>query len=243
MLKPHFTQEQLVQVARLSPQDVKYINACRGLQNKIGAAYQLCFIKLFNRFPAQSPFEPIEELATFVAIQLDIPRDELQRYALQRSTFFRHQDELCVYLGLKKFDSRTVSLLNPFLFQQALQIQAVESLFLRATEFLKDRRILNPADDTIERLIQTQREKARKHVFSRINAAITPALRQELDTLLIVGQDTYSKLYKIKEVPKKPSAQAMKQLAEKLALIEGAGALTVNLDWLNVSGGPSPLAL
>ena len=77
MLKPHFTQGQLVQVAHLSDEDIEYLNACRGAQNKIGSAYQLCFIKLFNRFPVQVPFEILDELATFIAIQMDIPRKEL----------------------------------------------------------------------------------------------------------------------------------------------------------------------
>jgi hypothetical protein len=53
MLKPHFTQEQLVQAARLSDGDFEYLASCRGAQNKIGSAYQLCYIKLFNRFPVQ----------------------------------------------------------------------------------------------------------------------------------------------------------------------------------------------
>jgi hypothetical protein len=78
MNKLHFTQEQLTKVAQLSDEDVSVINECRGTYNKLGFAYQLCHVRLFNRFPAQSPFEPIEELATFVAVQLDIPVEQLE---------------------------------------------------------------------------------------------------------------------------------------------------------------------
>jgi len=153
MHKPHFTQEQLAQVAKLSDSDIERVNENRGTQNKLGFAYQLCYVKLFNRLPTQSNFEPLEELATFVAVQLDITREQLPGYAAQKSTFFYHQEELCSYLHLEKFNENTEAILRTHLLEQALQIQPTESLFIKATEFLKERRTLNPSDDTIERLI------------------------------------------------------------------------------------------
>jgi hypothetical protein len=233
MNKPHFTQEQLAQVAKLSDSDIKRVNEYRGMKNKLGFAYQLCCVKLFNKLPAQTPFDSVEELATFVAVQLDIPREQLTTYAAQKSTFFRHQEDLCSYLHLEKFNENLENLLKAHLFQQALQIQPTEPLFIKATEFLKERKILNPADDTIVRLIQTQREKARKYIFKKISVEITPVLKQELDELLIIGNESYSKLYQIKDVPQKPSTAAIKLLANKLVMIEQTGVLPINLDWLN----------
>src|SRR2546423_11207786 len=121
MLKPHFTQEQLVQVARLSDGDMEYLNACRGAQNKIGSAYQLCFIKLFNRLPVQVPFEILDELATFIAMQMDIPREELIAYALRQPTISEHQEQLRRYLKLGRFDKPAETTLREYLFHQALQ--------------------------------------------------------------------------------------------------------------------------
>ena len=203
------------------------------MQSKLGYAYQLCYIKLFNRLPIQSNFESVEELATFVGVQLDITREMLPGYAAQKATFFRHQEDLCSYLHLEKFNENTEAILRPHLFQQALQIQPTESLFIKATEFLKERRTLNPSDDTIERLIQTQREKARKYILEKIYEEIAPPIKLALDDLLIVGTESYSKLYQIKEVPQKPSAAAIKALANKLVMIEQTGVLTIKLDWLN----------
>src|SRR5660398_227220 len=71
------------------------------MQSKLGYAYQLCYIKLFNRLPIQSNFESVEELATFVGVQLDITREMLPGYAAQKATFFRHQEDLCSYLHLR----------------------------------------------------------------------------------------------------------------------------------------------
>jgi hypothetical protein len=71
---------------------------------------------------APSPFEIIEELATFVAVQLGIPKEQLTVYAAQKSTFFRHQTDIRTYLRLEKFTKRTEASLRTFLFHQAQQI-------------------------------------------------------------------------------------------------------------------------
>ncbi len=234
MNKLHFTQEQLVQVAKLSDADIRIINGCRWEHNRLGFAYQLCYVKLFNRFPVQSPPELIDELATFVAVQLDIPKENLHTYSsLRQATVSEHQEIIRTYLHVEKYNQDNENALKDYIFQQALQIQATESLFVKSTKFLKEQQILNPSDGTIERLIQTQREKARAYIFERISAEVSSEIQQELDTLLIVGTETYSKLHQIKEVPQKPSAAAMKLLADKLSLIEQTGVLTIQLAWLN----------
>jgi hypothetical protein len=158
----HFTQVQLAQVAKLTDVDINKVREYRGTQNRLGFAYQLCYVKLFNRLPAQGSFEVAEELATFVAVQLDIPKEQLSMYAAQKSTYFRHQEALCRYLHVEKFNAQAEIALKACLFQQALQIQTSESLFVKATEFLKEQKILNPSsDNTIERIIQSQRNKVR----------------------------------------------------------------------------------
>lgn len=213
--------------------DIRRINECRGSQNRLGFAYQLCYVKLFNRLPTQSPFIAIEELATFVAVQLDLPREQLEEYALQQWTFSHHQEQIRAYLCVEKFSKAAEDALGDYLFHQAQQIHPKESLFMEATEFLKDKKILNPANDTIERLIQAQREKSKIYILEKINTLITQPLWQELDALLTVENESYSKLYQIKDVPKTPSAAAIKLLPDKLAMIEKTGILAIKLDWLN----------
>ncbi len=233
MNKINFTQDQLARVAKLSDEDMALINTCRGSHNKLGVAYQLCYVKLFNRFPAQSPFIVVEELATFVAVQLDVPVERLLTYASQQVTFSRQQEIIRGSLQVEKFSQATRVALNDYLFQQAQQIQPTESLLIRTTEFLKERKTLNPSDYTLERLIQALRDNARTTIFERVFNVLTPELKQSLDDLLIVDSRVYSKLYQIKDVPRKSSVAAMKLLADKLSLIEQTGVLQIDLGWLN----------
>jgi hypothetical protein len=58
-------------------------------------------------------------------------------------------------------------------------------------------------------------------------------LRQELNSLLTVENQSYSKLYQIKDVPKAPSAAGITLLSDKLTMIEKTGVLAIKLDWLN----------
>lgn len=162
------------------------LKSCRGAYNRLGLGYQLCHLKLFNRFPAYHPFIAVDELVGFVAVQLDVPMEHLSRYTKQKATFFRHQDTIRAHLKVKKYSRSVNAALEDYLMQLAQQIQVVESFFIKATEFLKERKVLSPSDDTIERLIQTQREKARTATFAEIAHVITPELKQALDDLLIV---------------------------------------------------------
>ena len=123
-------------------------------------------------------------------------------------------------------------LLTAYLHEQACQIQATDSLFMQAVDYLKEQRCLNPSDDTIGRLIQTEREKARTASYADIAHIVTPEIKAALDDLL-VADSQYSKLYQIKDVPHRPSAEGMKLLAEKLRMIEQTGIMSLDLGWLN----------
>jgi hypothetical protein len=80
MSKQHFTQGQLIQVAKLSEADMVVNNECRSPQTKLGLGYQLASVRLFNQFPPQVPFEPLEDIVTYMSLQLDIPPELIEQY-------------------------------------------------------------------------------------------------------------------------------------------------------------------
>jgi hypothetical protein len=164
MNKIHFSQDQLVQVAKLSDADMVAIDECRRPQNKLGFAYQLAFVRLFNQFPAQVPFEPLDDIVTYMSLQLDIPYDLIEQYKNRRQTIAEHRQRIQEYLQLRPFHSEGVQLLDGFLYKEALQIEPTDSLLVKATHFLRDNHTLNPAEDTLRRTIYEQRKKARKYI-------------------------------------------------------------------------------
>ena len=233
MQKPHFTQVQLVQVAKLSEADITVINECRSPQTKLGLGYQLASVRLFNQFPPQVPFEPLEDIVTYMSLQLDIPPELIELYKKRRETIAEHRKRIQEYLQLKPFHPDGVKVLDNFLYKEALQIEPTDSLLVKATHFLRDNHILNPAEDSLRRTIYEQRKKARKYIFETINVQLSSALKERLDALLQTGDQAVSAFHQIKDAPQKPSEAGMKLLSEKLMLIEQTGALTIKLDRLN----------
>src|SRR2546426_11150532 len=101
MNKLHFSQDQLVQVAKLSDTDMVVIDGCRRQQNKLGFAYQLAFVRLFNQFPAQVPFEPLDDIVAYMGLQLDIVPELIDQYKKRRQTIAEHRQRVQGYLQLK----------------------------------------------------------------------------------------------------------------------------------------------
>ena len=86
MRLPLYTHEQLVNIASFNTEDIEQINLCRRQHNCLGFGYQLAFIRLANRFPTQQPFEIVEDILTFVSIQLSISSKVISSYCQRRQT-------------------------------------------------------------------------------------------------------------------------------------------------------------
>ena len=107
-------------------------------------------------------------------------------------------------------------------------------MLARAREYLKREGTLFPAESGLVRIIGEQRRKAREAIATRVAGQLPREVSQALDELLEVDADvSVSRLQWIKENPAKPSPAAMRRLAEKLAVIETTGVLSVDLEWLN----------
>ena len=104
----------------------------------------------------------------------------------------------------------------------------------RAREYLKQESTLFPAESVLTRIIGEQRRKAREAIATKVAEELPRHVSQALDKLLeVAASETVSGLRWIKKNPAKPSAAAMRLLAEKLEVIEATGVLGIDLEWLN----------
>jgi Domain of unknown function (DUF4158) len=67
-----FSRNQLKRAASLTEEDFVQLAKCRRPHNRLGFAYQVAFVRLFDRFPQQQPFELLEEIFCFSAAQLEV---------------------------------------------------------------------------------------------------------------------------------------------------------------------------
>jgi hypothetical protein len=72
------SRDQLKRAASLTEEDFVQLGKCRRPHNRLGFAYQVAFVRLFDRFPQQQPFELFEELVCFSAAQLGLDAELIE---------------------------------------------------------------------------------------------------------------------------------------------------------------------
>ena len=174
--------------------------------NRLGFAYQVGFVRLFNRFPAQQPLEVCDEVLHFVSIQVGTDEARIADYAPWQHTTSEHQKRIRDYLKLVVFDAGQSKALERFVFEESCRLEQTASLLARAREFLKGRRALFPAESVLLRLVGEQKKRAREHIVAKLAGALSPGVIKVLDDLLEVKEgEAVSGLQGIKANPAKPS--------------------------------------
>ena len=228
------SRQQLKRAAALNGEDLKQIAKCRRSHNRLGFAYQVAFVRLFNRFPKQQPFEILDELVSLCAAQLGVDVGLIGLYRDRQQTISEHHQTIAGYLGLRHFGDAEAAQLEKFVFEESWHLEQTAALKAQAAEFLKEQRILEPAEFRIIRIVGEQRARAREHIFREVAGQVPRNLAVALDDLLMVRPgENVSGLQTIKANPSKPSAEAMLRLVSKLKAIEATGVLGVDLSWLN----------
>ena len=208
-MEHQYSQQALIEFGTLTVEDIKQVNRCRGCQNILGFAYQLIFVKLLNYFPAQEPFNIVDEILTSAGLQVSIDLDNIELYKKHREHIARHQDKIKAYLIIKKFGQTEEKRLKRFLLEVSSKIEQQGVLLTRAKQWLRENKILQPAKNTLLRLIVTQREQARKSIFTRIRKRLTKDTIETLDNLItVMPESNFSTLQQLKQPPKTPSADS-----------------------------------
>ncbi len=217
----------------LTEEDRTVIQRCRGEHNRLGFSYQLMFVKMFNQFPNQVPMNIQIQLLAFACLQMNCPMELIHAYKKRRQTVAEHQEQIRNYLNLNRFDKITIEKVNAFLFSEAQRTEHTSILLAKTERFLKEQQILQPARDTLERLIITQRQKARQFIYETLLSSLTEGQCASLEELLKVDDSRFSHLQQLKQAPAKPSPKALITLTRKLELIQSIGIASLDISWLN----------
>ncbi len=135
-------------------------------------------------------------------------------------------------MGLRLFNS-AVEEVEIHAFKLSYSLEQTGAITARMREYLKANHILEPALDTMQRIIQTQRQAARDAIYDQIYQALPVTTQQPLDQLLVTENNAYSMLHSLKQPPGLPSPSAFNKLAARIEVIEDTGILAIDLSWLN----------
>lgn len=233
MVFSSFSRQELVKHATLTQEDIFQINQCRFDHNRLGFAYQLCFIRLVNRFPGQQPLEIISELLSLVGDHLNIDLSLISEYDKRQATISEHQFKIRGYLRKNDLGEHETSLLKRFIFDEACRREPIGILTNQAKEFLREHGIIEPAFLVLQRLIKEQRNMAQQHIFRKVMEALPPGMAEKLDMLIDVQTGRISDFQNLKEPPARPSSDAIIRLTAKLKQIRDIGIIAIDLTWLN----------
>ena len=204
---PDVSRPRLIRDASFLEADRREIARRRGHHNRLGFAYQVAFVRVFGRFPRQTPLEIDGEILRFAALQLGTDAETIHAYAGRQQTVSEHQQRIGEYLRLRAFEAAdTADRLARFLEDEALRIERTASLLARARAWLRDEHVLAPADSVLRRAIGAARHKARALLTQRLAERLSAPMRDRLDALIAVDDDQpHSPLNRIKASPPNPS--------------------------------------
>jgi TnpA family transposase len=208
--------------------DLDLIAECRGDQNRMGFAIQLCFLRYPGR--AWTPQESIPmPMLGYVADQLRVTPDHLSGYALRDQTRREHLAKLVAVFGWKTFGLREHREVSTWLLTLARSTDRGLVLVGALLEELRQRRILAPALSVLDRLASAVRHRARREAYRTLIADLSAEQRARLDELLAPYPDSrLTHLGWLRQTGGAPNPTNILKGIERLAVLRKLG---IPADW------------
>src|ERR1700761_6732922 len=182
LFDPPTAPRELIRHYTLSAGDLAIIRRYRGEHNRLGCALMLCYLRYPGR-PLRAGERPPAELTAFVAEQIDILPTAIEAYLAAERKRQRHAVECQERLGLRYFSKRAAGELINALRPQALENDRLFHLAELVMEECRQRRIVVPAPQRLERLCVDLRFRARREIERRLTDGLSPEQRHQLDAL------------------------------------------------------------
>lgn len=196
--------------------DQSLIDQRRGEANRLGIAVQLCLLRWPGQgLPADAGVPDL--LLRWLAHQLGVDPGCWPLYAEREATRREHLLELRAYLGLESFGLQHYRPAVQVATELALQTDKGIVLANRVVEVLRQRRIILPSVEVIERLCAEAITRANRQIYASLTDPLTALHRQRLDDLLKRQEGTsLSRLAWLRQSPLRPNSRRMLEHIERL---------------------------
>jgi TnpA family transposase len=200
--------EELARDWMLTEPDLHEVLLCRGTDNCLRFALQLCVLRRFGRFLEEYDDPPVR-IVNHLAAQLHLPPVLL--LAPPRSTTeSEYRDRLRRYLGLQELDQQGRDRLLVWVSERMADGEAPTVIASQAEQIVRGWRYVLPRSTVFARLIYSFCARSEGDVFERIAMQIYPEGRRRIDELLAVPEgDQRSQLFRLKEYPPRGTPQTI----------------------------------
>ncbi len=223
LFDPPTDRRELVRHYTLSDADITMIRLCRGDHSRLGYALMLCYLRYPGR-PLHANEQPAAALVAFVASQIDVLPDAINDYLSSEQNRRRHAVELRDRLRLRPFGTRPAAELTGWLLPHAIENDRLAHLAELVMEECRQRRIIVPRPQRLERFCVEVRHRARREVQRRLTEGLTADQRRQLDALPGRRENTnQSWLAWLRQMPEAAKPVAMLGLIERLKRVRTIG--------------------
>ncbi len=214
--------EELARDWTLTEADVGEVLLCRGTDNCLRFALQLCVLRLFGRFLEEYDDPPVRIVNHFAA-QLHLP-PVLLLAPPRPATEGEYRERLRRYLSLQELDQRGRDRLAVWVSERMADGEAPGVIAAEAERIVRGWRYTLPRKTVFARMIDSFCARAEGDVFERIAAQVSVSGRQRIDELLAVPEeDQRSMLFRLKEYPPNGNAQSIKDYLAHYQAAVGTG--------------------
>jgi TnpA family transposase len=209
-------QNDLIRYYTFTETDLALIRQRRGDANRMGFAVQLCLL----RYPGSmllSDMRVAEAVIQWVASQIQVDVNAWIKYAERDETRREHFQELRSYLGLSPFGLADFRFLIKSLTELAMQTDKGLVIAVQATEMLRQRQVILPAVNVIDRACAEAITLATRRIYRTLIEPLTTEHKRRLDELLKVKPESgITWLVWLRQSPVKPNSRHMLEQIERL---------------------------
>lgn len=217
----------------LTTDDLALLEQLRGDDNRLGFALQLCTLRFLGFIP-NDLLDPPGVMVRLLAHQLDISATAFQTYGQREQTRSDHLLQVMEHLNYRRAAAEDLTTLEEWLVNRALEHDRPTFLLHLAAERLRWERILWPGLTTLERIVSTARQRARRVTFEHIAHLVTPQGKRFLDSLLEVEEGGYrTSLAWLQRMPNDHTSTQIKTTLDKIRFLQDAGIAEWELDRVN----------
>jgi len=216
-------RSELIRLATLSKSDLAFASQHRGVQNRLGIAVQMVYLRHPGKALGvrETPHAAVLEI---VATQLRVAAKAWDSYAARGATRRDHLLELFARLGLSAFTRVHERELGEWLLPLAMQTTQGMILAQTGVEELRRRRIVPPTVATLERVCAVAATNAQREIHRLLTVPLTVDQRSAIDKLLEQREGMpISTLAWLRKSPGGPSARAVLAHIDRLSAIRGLG--------------------
>jgi hypothetical protein len=211
--------DSLIRHYSLSPTDRLEIEVRRREHNRIGFAVQLCLMRYPGRALMANEMSP-KAMLSYIAEQIGANPASFGLYARREETRMNHVAHLLSYLEMRSptAEDRRVALLSAI--ETASTTDKGVAIANTIIVTFRERRVLLPAANMIERMGLAARAIARRRAEAALISDLDPEKLHALDNLLVVDPTiSQTRFHWLSSAPEAPAAGNLVGLTERIAFL------------------------